>query len=95
MNRPGTASALDTSQIAEGRDVGAAAVYWLPAGASLSEQASADPISLVLDRGELATWSFDGSSLGDHPALEPVEHLDTFWFAIAAFDPGTTLVLTP
>ncbi len=24
--------------------------------------------------------------------LEPVEHLDTFWFAIAAFEPDTRII---
>ena len=91
---PGTASALDSPIIAEGRDVGATGVFV----ASIDGR----PLELSVDSdgsfvdaatgvaydilGQPASGSDDGSS------LESVEHLDTFWFAAAAFYPDAEIV---
>lgn len=88
----GTSSALDAAVIAEGRDVGAAGVY-LPTvgGRALSFEANPDGF---VDRETGTTWSLLGKAV-DGPlageSLEPVSHVDTFWFAWAAFQPETVI----
>ena len=90
----GTASALDAGRIVEGRDVGASGVF-VPVvnGQELSFEAVDDATFRDTETG--TTWSIlgvglDGPLAGEQ--LEPYEHLDTFWFAIAAFRPDTTII---
>ena len=90
---PGTASALDENLIAFGRDVGATGLFVpqvderqltfepVDDGFRDLETGSHWNIFGIADNGELA-----GSR------LEPVEHLDTFWFSIAAYRPDTRLI---
>ena len=89
---PGTASALDSPNIAEGRDVGATGVFVR----SVDKQ----PLDLSVSAG----GGFVDASTGvvydilgrpsdpGGTALEPVEHLDTFWFAAAAFYPDAEII---
>ncbi len=87
---PGTASALDSSTISEGKDVGATGVFLRPAGLSLMEAAD----GIFEDSSTGATYNILGKPIGTTtaPDLTPVEHLDTFWFAVAAFDPDVEII---
>lgn len=89
----GTASALETFEVADGRDVGATGVF----------RSELDGMTLTFSRsGEGFSDSETGSSwnvLGEATAgplagsrLEPVGHVDTFWFAWAAFSPDTEVI---
>ena len=87
LYEPGTASALDAPVIAEGRDVGATGVFV----ASLDGQPLA--LSPSDDGGFVNAATGVVYDILGRPAdspdagvrLESVEHLDTFWFAAAAF----------
>jgi hypothetical protein len=90
---PGTASALDAPSLAAGRDVGASGVF-IPVtdGQTLSFQRS--------DRGFVddqtgSRWNVLGQAV-EGPlagtALEPIVHVDTFWFAWKSFLPETRTV---
>lgn len=89
---PGAVSALDTPDVAEGRDVGSTGVF-------LAE-IDGLPVTLELT-GDGTFVDADGSAFdvlgrrrsGSGPDLTPVEHLDTFWFAITAFDPETEIAV--
>lgn len=90
----GTASGLDTGRVAGGRDVGASGVF-VPEvdGRTLTFEPVDE--STFRDRETGSTWSILGLALDGPLAgerLEAVEHLDTFWFAIAAFRPDTVVV---
>ena len=91
----GTASALDTGVIAEGRDVGATGVFVRSLGGQpLDLSVSADGGFVDAATGsvyDILGRASDSSGTGT-PALEPVEHLDTFWFAAAAFYPDAVIV---
>ncbi len=94
LYEPGTASALDSPVIAEGRDVGATGVFVRSLeGRPLDLSVNADggfadaATGVVYDI--LGLPSDSGSA-----ALEPVEHLDTFWFAAAAFYPDAEIIGT-
>lgn len=86
----GTASALDTPVIAEGRDVGATGVFLA--------RADERPLTFSVERGRIvdqqtgSTWSVAGRAV-DGPLrgqrLEPIAHLDSFWFAWQAYRPDT------
>ncbi len=96
LHEPGVASALDTSEIAQGADVGATGVFM--------RQVDGNPLQLapVSDGGFVDTLTgltFDilgrgagGDASGLSVQLDSVEHLDTFWFAAAAFYPDATIV---
>ena len=88
---PGTASPLDREEIAAGYDQGAVGVF--------ENRLDGSPLSLTRVeagfRDESSGRVFDvlGTEVeGGSGRLTPVEHLDTFWFAIAAFDAGVVLV---
>ncbi len=90
---PGAASALDTGSVAEGRDVGASGVFIPMAdGRELSFQRNDDGF---VDDQTGSRWNVLGHAV-DGPlagaALEPVVHVDTFWFAWGAFQPDTRIV---
>ena len=96
---PGTATALDERAIADGRDVGAVGVY-LPIvdGQMLSFTRTSEG---AVDGGNFtdvetgSTWNIQGLAVSGPLAgqqLERVEHLDTFWFALAAFEPDTRVI---
>ncbi|NNE72275.1 MAG: DUF3179 domain-containing protein [Acidimicrobiales bacterium] len=89
----GTASALDSSTIANGRDVGATGVFSpVLDGRTLSFARTADGF---VDAETGSTWNIlgratDGELAGS--ALSRVPHVDSFWFAWTAFQPDTRLV---
>ena len=88
LYEPGTASALDSPVIAEGRDVGATGVFVRSLGGQpLDLSASADGGFVDAATGSVYDILGRPSNSGGTgaAALEPVEHLDTFWFAAAAF----------
>ena len=94
MYAAGTASALDSSTIADGRDVGTVGVYHVTvADTTVSLGANGDGTFTDIATG--TTFDILGTALSGDLAgeqLEPVEHLDTFWFAIAAFEPDTRII---
>jgi hypothetical protein len=90
---PGLRSALDTEELDEGRQIGAVAVYeprW--DGTDLTFRP--DDRGGLTDEQTGSTWNVLGQATAG-PAmgaqLDPVEHVDTFWFAWAAFRPETRL----
>ena len=89
----GQASALDTGQIAEGEDIGSIGVFSpVVDGQSLEFTAEDDTFT---DTETGSTWDVLGEAVAGPLAgerLEPVEHLDTFWFAWVAFQPETTII---
>jgi hypothetical protein len=87
---PEVASALDSSLISEGRNVGAAAVFERTVdGRTLDFEAGLEP-GTFRDAQTGSTWDLTGrASAGrfDGAQLEQVPHDDQFWFALAAFYP--------
>jgi hypothetical protein len=87
---PGVASALDEPTIAEGRDVGTSGVFIPEAGGGELTIAVRD--GRIVDRETRSTWNVAGRATRGPLAgerLEPVTHLDAFWFAWQAYYPGT------
>ncbi len=87
---PGTSSPLDHDQIDMGYDQGASAVF--------VDDLDGEDVSLTpvpggfLDANSGITFNVFGVDVdGSDARLEPVEHLDTFWFAIAAFEPDVEI----
>ncbi|TET95071.1 MAG: DUF3179 domain-containing protein, partial [Dehalococcoidia bacterium] len=88
-----TASALDDPDVAAGRAVGAATV-WKPVvdGQRLTFRAEGD--SRFVDDETRTAWSLLGQAIDgplEDSQLEPLVHGTYFWFAWAAFNPGTSL----
>lgn len=89
----GTASALDTGSVSGGRDVGATGVFHATHdGRPLTFTRAGDGF---VDEQTASRWNVfgeavDGALRGTR--LEPVEHVDTFWFAWAAFAPDTAIL---
>ncbi len=88
--RPGVASPLDRSAIADSRDVGQGVVFRRSVKEGLLTFESAPGGFRDLETG--STWSITGRA-NDGPLkdtqLEPVVHGNHFWFAWAVFKPGT------
>lgn len=86
----GTASALDSGNIATGRDVGAASTYSrVLDGETLTFIQEDDKI---MDEGTGSEWNVLGQSISgeyDGSQLEPVVSINHFWFSWAAFKPET------
>ena len=90
---PGTASALFAYDVADGPDVGATGVFAAEHdGQKLSFRRDGD--GFVDDqtgtRWDIFGTAVDGTLAGTR--LEAVEHVDTFWFAWAAFAPDTIVL---
>jgi hypothetical protein len=94
---PGTASSLDAFEIAAGNDVGATGVF-IPAadGQTLTLTPTDDRTDQsFVDDETGSTWNVlgqatDGPLVGTQ--LEAITHVDTFWFAWSAFQPGSAVV---
>jgi Protein of unknown function (DUF3179) len=90
---PGTASALDAGSVAAGRDVGATGVFEPVAdGRRLGFERTGDGF---VDDETGSRWNVLGQAVEgplEGMALEPVAHLDTFWFAWASYEPDTEIV---
>jgi hypothetical protein len=89
---PGTASALDTVIIAEGRDVGTASAFSRQVnGRELTFYFADDKI---LDEQTGSEWNILGRSVAgelEGVQLEPVVSINHFWFSWAAFKPETRI----
>ncbi len=87
----GTATALGESGLADGYDQGATAVF-----AAEFEGEQLDLVSVsdgFLDNNSGVTFDIFGVATdGSGLRLEAIEHLDTFWFAIGAFEPDTEVI---
>jgi hypothetical protein len=89
---PGTASALDAGTVATGRDVGATGVF-VPRdrGRDLPFDRTEDGF---VDDQTHSHWNILGQATSGPlrgTTLDPVAHLDTFWFAWASFQPDTDI----
>jgi hypothetical protein len=89
----GTSSALDSSTVAAGYDVGATGVFVAGIdGDPLTFSATGD---LFIDDQTGSTWNVLGHAVDGELAgkqLEPLPHVDTFWFAWSTFHPDTLVV---
>jgi hypothetical protein len=96
---PGVASALDTSVIDEGRDVGATGVFRPVAdGRELTFRRDGGEDTPITDVETGSTWSVAGHAVAGPLAgarLEAVPHGNHFWFAWAAFAPETRVWTAP
>ena len=93
--QPGTASALDSGSIADGRDVGT--------GASFSRSLNGEVLDFewldgaIRDRQTSSTWSLLGEATAgplEGSRLEAVVSINHFWFSWAAFRPETRIYLS-
>ena len=91
--KPGTASALDSSEVAGGRDVGTTGAFEAELdGERLRFERDGD---VFRDSGTGSEWNVLGEAVAGPRAgarLERIPHVDTFWFAWAAFLPETEVV---
>ena len=88
----GTASALDASSVAEGRDVGSANAY--------SRVVDGNELHFSVEKGQVvdqetnSEWNLLGQALSGEMTgrqLEPVVAINHFWFSWAAFMPETRI----
>ena len=91
---PGTASAVDNSTIAKGRDVGSTGVFDRRLeGRTLRFKSDGD--GRFTDRETGSTWNILGHAI-DGPLtgkqLTPIVHGNHFWFAWGVFKPETRVV---
>jgi hypothetical protein len=88
----GAASALDTDEIARGRDVGQTAVFDRRlSGRTLTFERSREG---YFDRETGSRWDFAGRAVSgplQGSRLDRIPHGDHFWFAWIVFRPNTTL----
>ncbi|MDE0629891.1 MAG: DUF3179 domain-containing protein [Caldilineaceae bacterium] len=93
FHKAGLASALDSSVISKGRDIGAVAVYERQVGDQLLTF-SPNEDGTFTDAETGSTWDILGEAVEGPLAgekLTPILHFDHFWFAWAAFFPATEL----
>ncbi|MBW3606243.1 MAG: DUF3179 domain-containing protein [Actinobacteria bacterium] len=90
---PGTASALNDRQVAEGDDVGATGVF--VAEHDSRELSFTRRGERFVDEQTGSAWNILGEAV-DGPLegarLDALPHVDTFWFAWATYRPDTTLL---
>jgi hypothetical protein len=93
FHKRGTASALDASAIAEGRDVGSVAVFDRRVGdRTLTFTAAGDGTFVDAETG--SSWNILGEAVAGELTGEQLTQMlafDHFWFAWAAFHPTTEL----
>jgi hypothetical protein len=88
----GTASALDTSAVATGRDVGAVNTYSRELNGQ--ELTFSDNAERIVDDQTSSTWNILGEAVDGQLAgqqLSPVVNVNHFWFSWAAFRPDTRI----
>jgi len=93
FHKAGLASALDSSVISKGRDIGAVAVYERRVGDRLLTF-SPNEDGTFSDAETGSAWDILGEAVAGPLAgeqLTPILHFDHFWFAWAAFFPATEL----
>ena len=92
----GTASALDASSVADGRDVGAATAFRrVVDGQTLTFHRDGDRL---LDNETGSEWDVFGRAVAGSligTELEPVVSVNHFWFSWAAFKPETRIYQAP
>lgn len=91
----GLRSALDTKEISSGRQIAATGAFNPVLGKQQLTFAAGGGETFI-DRQTGSTWDILGRAVTGPLAgqrLQPVSHLDTFWFAWAAFHPDTRLVM--
>ena len=91
---PGQVSALDTREIPDGAEIGSVAAFAAEVGGRALDFTRADD-GTFRDRQTGSVWNLFGRAESGPLAgeeLTAVEHLDTFWFPWAAFQPDTRLV---
>jgi hypothetical protein len=91
--RPGTASALDTSEIHEGKDVAETGVFDASVGGKVLRFKFEG--GFFVDSDTNSQWDVLGNAVSGPrkgQKLQALEHVDTFWFAWAAFLPETEIV---
>jgi hypothetical protein len=93
----GLRSALDSEDIAEGREIATTGAFVSKAdGRALTFRANG--AQTFVDEQTGSTWDVLGRAVSGPltgTELEAVGHLDTFWFAWAAFHPETRLLTPP
>lgn len=94
LAKAGTASALEASGVAEGRDVGSTGVF-VPVvnGQRVSFVAAGDEFT---DDATGSRWDILGRAVSgplEGTQLERIQHVDTFWFAWSSFHPDTRVAL--
>lgn len=91
--KAGTTSALDEGRIADGRDVGATGVFRREVeGRDLTFSAQGENF---VDAETSTTWDILGRGISGPLSgrqLDEVSHIDTFWFAWAAYRPDTRIL---
>lgn len=91
--KTGQATALESSQIAGGRDVGSVGVFSpVVDGDQLTFQTNGESF---VDDETGSEWDITGTAIAGPLAgaqLEQIHHLDTFWFAWSTYQPGTDLI---
>lgn len=102
FSSPGLASALDTQRVADGTPVAATGAFrpqldgrTLTFGPVPDAAASSDGGPVAVDEQTGSRWNLLGHAVDGPLAgsqLDPVPHLNTFWFAQAAFRPETTVL---
>ncbi len=87
----GSSSALDNPELSDGYDQGSTGVFMAELdGQPVDLSATAEGF---LDSNSGLTFDIFGVATdGSGTRLEPVEHLDTFWFAIGSFDPDVIVI---
>ncbi len=94
LGAEGLRSALEAAAVDAGRAVPATGVF-VPRSAGQRLTFTAEGADRFLDDQTGTTWDILGRAVRGPLAgrqLEPVAHIDTFWFAWAAFEPDTVLV---
>ena len=85
----GTASALDASSVAGGRDVGSANAFFAELDGRVAEF-EVDNRGRLRDTATNSVWSVSGRAVSgelEGDRLEPVTAIQHFWFSWTAFDP--------
>lgn len=89
---PGSSSALDTSSVSAGVDVGATGVFIPEAAGQALTFTSVDGV--ITDNETGSTWNIFGAATAGElidEQLEQIVHIDTFWFAWIAFHPDSAV----
>ena len=90
--QPGTASALDSASISEGRDVGAAAAFSREIDGQTLTFSHRD--GKIFDEQTGSEWDIFGKAIGGELTgvqLDPAVAINHFWFSWAAFKPETRI----
>jgi hypothetical protein len=91
----GTASALDSSTLSEGSDIGSTGVFKsMLDGVALTFTTAGDGANFIDDQTG-STWNILGQAIDGEMSgtrLEGVPHVDTFWFAWSTFHPDAAIL---